>query len=262
MRPSLMSSSLIILASDSNIGRVHIDALDMQTRMEILVSDLHDSFQRKFRSDSADCFMQACKWDGVRCDPQGKVIAIDWGNLGIEGGSMSFEYLPETVENFSLDECIVEGALNAARLPPSLKSISLRSNQLGGSVDFDKLPNSLKKIFFNQNEFQGTIDFEHLPASLEILSVNINAFSGSAVLTSLPATMQVIRCEYNQLSGSLDLTRLPSAFRSLRAGHNRFSGEIVASRHDDLSVYLRKNAGEIFVVDKKRNPACFGYIHL
>ena len=200
----------LLLTADGPIFRVDSDSMTDQTRMEIFISDMPESFQRRFQDESHD-FHDKCAWAGVRCEEDGNVAKISWGDV----------YAP------------VPGRISLDHLPPRLHTLNISNREdmlalakLSGTVETTRLPDGLRKIYLDNNLLEGTFDFRRLPSYLQILVCSSNRFSGSAHLDALPQDLADLHISENAFSGSLVFANMPKALRHLALASNAFSGEI------------------------------------
>ena len=251
---------MLCFLADDRVGRLHAELFDQQTKMEILLSDVLHGATLRFRDRDTGDFKPACQWDGVICNEDGDVTMVDFFMKGIDEGSMSLDFLPETLESIDITDCLVEGTITAAKFPHSLTSLIVSNNHLSGAVAFEEVHDNMQALYLNNNEFSGTVDFEHLPEALRYLLLEKNAFEGSVVLTRLPRGMCLLNCSFNKLSGSLNLSSLPVPLQTLQLNHNQLSGQVIVNTLG-IRVGLRGNRS-LEVVDETGEKTHSSFVHL
>ena len=147
----------------------------------------------------------ACKWSGISCDEEGRVIEIKWYQF-LLSGTLQWEFLPHTLNTFILNV-----------------------NRLEGKVPFTDLPPKLLHLYMDGNFFHSKADFTALPDTIAYMVLRCNNFSGEICLTKLPQTLSWLNLARNRFSGPLDLTNLPSAMNSLFLNNNQFCGHVSLS---------------------------------
>ncbi|KAG1359040.1 putative inactive receptor kinase [Cocos nucifera] len=196
-----------------------------------------------FANHSAD----HCRWDGIRCSTQGRVI-----RLVLEGYGLNGTFAERTLPR--LDQ---------------LRILSLKANALAGPIpDLSGLVN-LKALFLDHNLFSGsfpasllslhrlrTLDLSHnnlsgpMPPALASLDrlyslhLEWNRFNGSVPPLN-QSSLKVLNVSSNDLSGAVPVTAALSAFdASAFAGNPGLCGEVVRKECGSHFQFFHGGAGE------------------
>ena len=239
----------IILTVDTNLGRVNYSSFSDQTLMEMLIGDLDDETKKKYQ-DSEKMYLDVCKWDCVKCDDDGNVIAIN--PKGDVKGSLQLSYIPPKVREFDASYKGLTGPADLAYLPQSLEELYLDNNKLAGSVDLGNLPQNMHTLYLDSNKLTGSIKLSNLPKNMQGLFLHCNAFSGSIELTNLPQSLLSLTFNSNELTGSFIATNLPPKLEKIEAGYNLFSATAVVDAKTKAMINLRES-GVTSVIDENGN---------
>ena len=123
---------------------------------------------------NVDC----CNTIGVSCDGNERVTAIDWNNMGLEGGFINGSAIPQTVVWFRLVGNLLSGPF--PKLPVALLVTDLRGNKLSGNIIFP-LPPSLQTFFITGNSVDGIL--QPFPSTTTKIQIDYNHFSGTLSLS-------------------------------------------------------------------------------
>ena len=276
----------LLLTADGPIFRVDSDSMNDQTRMEIFISDMPASFQRRFQDESQN-FHDKCAWAAVRCDEDGNVVKISWGDvyapvpgriildhlpprlhtLNISNredmlataklsGTVETTRLPDGLWKIYLDNNLLEGTFDFRRLPLHLMILSCSSNRFLGSAHLDALPPDLTDLDISENAFMGSLVFDNMPKALRRLVLASNAFSGVLAFSGLPAELMVLDVSSNRLSGSVDLWSLPRGLWKLDLWENEFRGDLEFSGLPRTMQILRVDQEAFSNLDGVKWPRC------
>ena len=219
----MLNLTLIDSANENGLGRFDISSLSDQMCMELLIQDSSDKEKHVFQ-DNAGIFLDACRWHGVRCDSDDRVVRVNLSHY--IKGTVSLSYIPQRVAHFRLNMSQAEGTLDTALLPASMESFSVTRNFLSGTVDLTTLPSSILNFWIHQNSFSGSCDLTALPEVIHRLNLEENKFSGLIDLSTLPKRLLELLLGSNMFSGPLDFTHIPECLRVLALSKNNFCGEI------------------------------------
>ena len=221
----MLNFELLVLTADFPASRPDYASLPTQSKMELLIAEFHEITRNSIHGDDG-FFLDVCAWPGVKCNCDEVVTSINWRLTKDVGGTIYLEFLPETVESFTIRTCGFNGSVEAKNLPPGLRFMTLNRNRLEGTMDFRSLPASLTDFDMNENNFTGPVDLTNLPVSLRSLLFEKNEFEGTIDLTKLPSEMYHLNASHNKLTGCVDLTRLPKFIEELNISANAFHGEV------------------------------------
>mmetsp|Transcript_2371 Transcript_2371/g.3695 ORF Transcript_2371/g.3695 Transcript_2371/m.3695 type:complete len:299 (-) Transcript_2371:96-992(-) len=230
---------LIFFATDA-IGKIDKDSLSMQTLMELLIEHVErkDRIGRREREPENLNF-----WKDLHFSKDGESITrIGWNFKGL-GGSLSFQWLPQDLQEIEVGTNRLVGTVEFCSLPCSLKQIEMGKNMLNGTADLRSLPSQLTYFSIGENRFDGSLDLANLPSGLETLHAYNNKFSGNICLENLPARMKRLSLEQNYLVGPLTFTSLPEHMEELYLNANNFSGPIILVIQKPMR-YLRLNSNK------------------
>mmetsp|Transcript_4508 Transcript_4508/g.6797 ORF Transcript_4508/g.6797 Transcript_4508/m.6797 type:complete len:225 (-) Transcript_4508:279-953(-) len=180
-------------SADSSLGKVDKNSLSQETLMELFMSTFHKTVEIRGEPDDVH---ELRDWKGLRFNDIGDVQSIFWSSIYL-GGSVSFEWLPPTVEVLQINSGGLHRSIDLAALPDKIGKLALDNNRLDGSVTLDSLPEAMKFIKLSANKLNGSLNLENLPAKLETAHFDMNLFSGSIFLTSLPKSIQWLSVSQN-----------------------------------------------------------------
>ncbi|KAJ0543657.1 putative protein kinase RLK-Pelle-LRR-III family [Helianthus annuus] len=203
-------------------------------------ADLHNNLPFSINTTSTHC-----KWQGVQCQSNGKVIRLVLENLHLTGVFAS----------------------NTLTLLDQLRVLSLQNNSLTGTIpDLTRLIN-LKTLFLNHNRFSGTIPVSISSLHrLKTLDLSFNRLSGPIPVNitnldrlnylrldsnrlngSVPplnhSSLQIFNVSFNKLSGPVPVTPTLANFTTTSFSHNPgLCGEIVRTECSFIGPFFGKNA--------------------
>ena len=91
------------------------------------------------------------------------------------------EFLPQTVQLFTMIDCSQKYPFSMRHLPSAARSVNIHQNQLYGRLDLTCLPALLRNLNVATNQFSGPITLTHLPYTIEELSMTYNRISQSVL---------------------------------------------------------------------------------
>ena len=219
----MLHALLLSFDNETNLGRIDRSSLSQQSCMELLIGSLPDDTKEVHFQDDEGEFLECCSWNRITCDADGNVIKVD---LRFRyAGTMSFDFIPESVIEAEFGSCAMSGTLDTLKLPRSMQNFDISDTLCNGTVDLPGLPETLHTLQLRGSRFSGSLDLTSLPLSLEILKLDRNMFMGTISLEKLPPSLQVLFLDCNDLSGRLDLGSLPARIRLLDLSNNAFTGE-------------------------------------
>ena len=247
-------------AIDAEPGRMCIDDLPDQSRMELLIEGTTEETKRYFQDADGE-FIDVCEWGGVGCNDNGDVtlirfctikgeVSLDFIPLNVKKldiiwgdvqGTLNRAKLPRGLEEFSSDpffehQTMLHGDLNLSEFPPNLREFHVPNNSFEGSCDLTSLPEKLELLYLNGNKFTGEINLEKLPHSLMELDISENRLRGGVSLANLPDSLTMLKMHVNKLSGSLEFHLLPDGLQKLNVSENDFSGVIYLMNYDFIAL--------------------------
>ena len=207
-----MNTFLPSIASFFSFGFPERDTLSDQDCMNILIGSLSQTVKGHYQ-DETGVFTEACQWDFVHCDTNGRIMQITTFKQILGKGKIELAYIPPLVADFWMQSSgyawkAFEGTLPAPELPQNLKVFNISKNAFSGTIEVAKLPQSLIHFDVSQNTFSGSLDLGTLPAHLECFDMHMNRFSGTVLLNSLPRTLNALRLDGNTFVGNLVLERM------------------------------------------------------
>ena len=224
MPPSFLC--ILINAVDDTLGRLDFQTLTTQAKMEILIAGL-SSTSRQTYCDASGNYKDVCEWKGVECT-DGNVTGIQWAesirNICFDLEEIYLDYLPETIQEFNVENCRYKGTLQMAFLP--LHFFSVSCNNLKGSLDLAAMPPQMVHFDVLLNEFSGSVLLNALPESLQHLQIGGNDFHGEIHFEALPQSCEFVSTYKTQLSGNLNFAGMPRALKVLKTRKSRFSGDL------------------------------------
>ncbi|KNH04947.1 leucine-rich repeat protein [Perkinsela sp. CCAP 1560/4] len=224
-------------ADTTPFGRVGHATMDMQTLMEVLVSNLEGV--TTFEDDNG-CFTRIEQWTGLTFDEYGNVVSIDFATqseafligvaeydrkakLDAPGGNIDLRWIPQSVTVFSVAYLHLQGTVETCHLPAGMVALLIGKNIFTGTFDMDGLPQGIVNVSIEHNKFQGSLNMKaHLPF-LRSFDADGNAFCGTLDLSSLPERLYTLRLAHNRFSGSIDLRAITTSLRCLLLSGNEIS---------------------------------------
>ena len=222
-----------------SIGRCNINDLSQQTRMELLVANIHNL--SKIHNADGD-FLDISQWQGVELDNNGNVIEIGFESeqdydlfdsaeetdttddcvIG-PGGTPDLQWIPPEATHVRFQSLRLTGSIEAAALHRNLIDLNLSFNSLTGTIAWESLPRAMESLDLRYNDLEGQLQTGKLPQSMRYLSISSNRFSGSLDLRLLPEHIIVFEASRTNFSGRIDLSKLPSTMDRLSLNQNRFA---------------------------------------
>jgi len=149
-----------------------------------------------------------CRWSGITCDAEYKIVSIDWCARALKG-TVQFEELPTSVKRIDLSD--EDGHVYMYRM----QAVNYNENLLQGNLPLYRLPNTLQTLRLTRNLFSGEVDLPHLPPQLEELYLAFNEFEGLVEFHDLPQSLRTVRLDGNKkLYGVIHRNLLPPALQS------------------------------------------------
>eukprot|EP00009_Paramoeba_aestuarina_P002483 CAMPEP_0201509468 /NCGR_PEP_ID=MMETSP0161_2-20130828/2514_1 /ASSEMBLY_ACC=CAM_ASM_000251 /TAXON_ID=180227 /ORGANISM="Neoparamoeba aestuarina, Strain SoJaBio B1-5/56/2" /LENGTH=376 /DNA_ID=CAMNT_0047904421 /DNA_START=33 /DNA_END=1163 /DNA_ORIENTATION=- len=252
--PVLLFLRAFVGADPSALGRLNYESMSQQALMEMVISKMSDENRRQFQDCNSN-FLDVSEWEMVEMGDDGKsVVKIEWENEDPdqieleEQGTISLEWLPDTVTEFCISNRKFKGTLDCGKLPKSLEIFSVGENRLTGEFHVSKLPEGILCFDAPYNLLSGILDLQKAPQWLDYLCLEGNRLCGDLVigrkvpikilmfgfndfdctidLTSLPFDTEVCECGNNGHHGTADLTALPVYLQQLDVSSNKFEGSI------------------------------------
>ena len=247
----------LLQATDDALGRVNYTYLSDQTLIELFMEGFDKEWTEPFQNSSGEYF-DIQEWEELTFDHQGILRELDFTNL-LEG-SVSFQFIPASVESVDLTHCLLKGTLDVAVLPKGLMLFSVQEGEeLQGTVDFGSLPPKMRSFEIDENQFSGSADLEHLPAALRVFDIAVNKFTGTVSLKSLPIEMERLYIHNNGFSGSLDISNLPTKLAVFSASNCQFTGELhfknLPPNLESLFLEDNKFEGELRILENRKKIA-------
>ena len=231
------------LSLDPALGRINLDAIPDQARMELFFSQITP--QSTIQDESGE-FLDVCQWPSVECDENQNVTVFNSvGRFHKISGALQFEYLAPKVHRIVIiAQEILFGTLQTSQLPELLTYLHIEATKMSGPFNMATLPQHLIKCLIGGNSFSGTCDLSALPGGLKDLSASGNRFSGSIDLTKLPVGLEILGLSRNNFEGELDFSCLPNRLRQFALVRNHFSGTVVIKKLPQRleSLLLSRNA--------------------
>ncbi|XP_057954099.1 receptor-like protein 2 [Malania oleifera] len=213
-----------------------------------------------FSSDINDC----CLWEGIACDPNGKVTHLWLPSRGL-GGTIS-----PTLKNLTrLSHLNLSHNSLTGRLPNGLFSalavlqvLDLSFNSLHGNLS-NTLPISIRTLDLSSNHFDSAIPSSFLQQAWNLVSLNIsnNIFTGliPPVCTINSSPLKILDFSFNFFSGQIPhglISECPK-LEVFNAGFNALCGLLP----DDI--YHAATLQEIILPSNKLSgPIGRGIVHL
>ena len=166
----------------------------------------------------------ACAWKGVTCEGI-HVWKIIWNRYKLSG-SVHWNWIPQSLQQFRVWENMLTGAVNFNALPPQLSYLNLIQNFFTDIAHLEHLPVNIEYLYLRSNRFEGNVELCALPPTLLELDLSDNKFSGGIHLNKLPLSLKHLNIASNRFSGTPDLQHLPPLMESLYMENNQFSGLI------------------------------------
>ena len=204
----------ILLSDNSHLGRFNPTLLSDQQCLELLVSEMET--RASFQDDDGD-FLECSKWRGLY-RANGHIRIIDWFFENrycylkpiSPGGTIALEWIPQSVERFSVRHLQLNGSIETALLPRGIRRFNVESNQLTGPFDTAGLPPSIEQIRIHSNQLCGTINIPALPHAVCIFMAQRNTFSGGLDFSRISKMLKEVHLQGNQFSGPLQLDDIQS----------------------------------------------------
>ena len=223
----------------STLGRVDLNALPDQMRMELFAGDMQAVATLK---DAKGEFLDMCSWHMVFCKNK-KVTSISWA-YEVEdsfffddepelwpGGTVHIQYIPYSVKHLTLTTMRMHGSLETARLPRGLETVRVGENKLTGLFDIAGLPRGLSDIRVNRNLLDGSLDIPKLPKVCLHFDAGSNAFSGTIDLSALPPSLQYFSVQRNSIQGRVDLSAMPVSLQKVLIDETDIAQETLIMSH-------------------------------
>ena len=231
-----MSFLSVVLTLDPlvvSLGRIDIDSISDQTRMELVFAEATDGMKEVLQNTDGE-FLDIGKWAILLTDSDGNVTEVNIDNAFMRTngllwkplGTLHLEYVPSTVKKLAILFTNFHGSLDTASLPLGLQELRIHSTKLTGIVALESLPGNLQKLILRENNFVGSVQLSSLPQTLLVLDLRRNAFDSSACLDHLPNAIEIINISVNKLTGTIPLGKLPIALTYFDVSSNNFSGEL------------------------------------
>ena len=216
---------------DPSLGRVDYSLMSDQTLMEMFIEGFDDETTQKYQ-DSEGMYLSVCKWSGIECDDDERVIGIEMDSTNV-GGSLALCYVPPKVRELYIRSGYTSkltGPVDLTCLPEGMRVLVLNDNELTGEIDVTHLPDRMVYLYLHNNQLTGEIDLTHLPDRVSSFYIEDNQLAGEIHLTHLPNGMEYLHLQNNQFTGEIDLTQLPDGLRALHLENNQFSGSLILKR--------------------------------
>ena len=208
-----------LLCADYGLHRADFTNFSDQTLMERIATDLSAETQEQFQDSSGD-FIDVCEWEGIECDADARVVAIEWEEIDWVHGEICIDALPPLLRElnvsknlFSIDDWLV-GTLSTETLPHDLELCNLSNNKFHGEVNFSSFPEKLREVDLSMNQFVGEADLTRLPPHLKALNIGYNVFRRTIQLNALPRNLRDFDIESNKFEGSVEFKGLPGILQS------------------------------------------------
>ncbi|KAL7602885.1 probable inactive receptor kinase At5g67200 [Lactuca sativa] len=245
MRPNRIQTAILFLSFYTlSVSALNLSSTPENDALSILAfkskADLRNKLPYSVNSSST-----YCKWQGVQCQTDGKVVRLVLEKLSLAG-----VFAPNTLTR--LDQ---------------LRVLSLQSNSLTGPIpDLAGLVN-LKTLFLDHNSFSGvippsisslhrlrTLDLSHnnlsgvIPVDLanldrlNYLRLDSNRFNGSIPPLN-QSSLQIFNVSFNSLSGPVPVTPTLANFTASSFSSNPgLCGEIVRTECSIIGPFFGKNS--------------------
>ena len=252
-----MPAALIFSAIDDMLGRMRLDALTDQARMELLVGGLKHPHIDALSDEYGD-FTDFATWNPkIFKQENGKIVQISFW-FDKMTGTIDLQFLPPSLRWIQIVSPPVDGTVDTSQLPPALVVLELNFTKMTGPVDLTTLPSEVEIVDLTENNFTGSCDLTALPKKLQFLALTRNAFKGSINLERLPETLEEIDLSRNAFCGPLNFDHLPVNLQSLFLDSNAFCGEFrlthpsrspsdvsAAANKFDATAVIRKDFKEV-----------------
>ena len=245
-----MLSHFALTSAADPLGRCGtLSDLPQQSLIELLVQDFWDV---GIGRDPDGAFLDIHEWLGITLNASGDVDEIDFVRTDggfAEGGSIDFQYVPQTVTTLIIRLFQLSGTMETSQLPIGLINLHVDNNFLTGTFDIKTLPEKIQSIDISVNDMSGSLAMDCLPAHVESFSAWSNEFSGTVNLSKLPASLSSLDIAENKLEGSIELRNVPPALQNISLNTNNFADgqAIVDAKHELQWVRLdRKFIGKVF----------------
>ena len=230
----------LVSAADDIVGRFDKLSLSPQSQIELFVQGMDDVEMAK---DATGTFIDIEKWSILDVGGDGNVYEIDMDIDGFDlgrlvgryncartvetccfqqGGSLDFQYVPDTVINLRVVDMGVEGKIKTASLPRRLRDLEVNGNQLTGEFDIEALPQRITQVDISKNKMSGSLAMDCLPEYLTYFNARQNQFSGTVKFDDLPPEIELIDLAQNNLEGPLVIIKPPFALLYVDMTRNKF----------------------------------------
>ena len=225
----------ILLSGADHAGRINIQSLSEQDRMDLLFSGFDD---KNDYCNTDGLFNPIEEWNGIELDNDGNVSTIYvilqennalMGYLGQRqpGGSIDLQFIPEKVTDFTVNSKKLHGTVETGGLSKGLKEFDITDNNFTGTFDLCSLPKSIKRVLIQSNDFYGSLDFRGVPDLFQHLNAADNRFSRSIELSALREPLHFLVMHSNFFEGTIDLRKIPKSLACLSLNNNKFSQDVL-----------------------------------
>ena len=147
---------------------------------------------------------QVCAWEGITCNEDGSVIAID-----VAGSDLRARVPPEygqlkSLRSLNMAECDLYGEIPQEVINlPNLESLDVSANGIGGTVPSFSASSNMKNIVLRDNRLKGPLP-DPFPTELAVLDVSRNHITGTIPWSYEKLhSMAFFDVSHNELVGSL-----------------------------------------------------------
>ncbi|KNH05030.1 leucine-rich repeat protein [Perkinsela sp. CCAP 1560/4] len=263
----------LVTADPLCLARADKASLPKQMLMELLVESLQ--CRDVFRGINDD-FVAVCFWYGLGLDGDGNITSINWRVHDVPhyddiqdglidedaldvlrtGGSIDFQWIPETVTHFHLYNMMLSGSIDTVSLPRTLQIFRVEQNVLSGTFDTRGLPHKIEEVSIANNRISGSLNITTLPVGLRAFHASGNLMSGSLDMSSLPDGIKRLSLHNNSFTGVIDLLHLPRSLKYLHLEVNRMKQDALVVTSDLPNLRsLTLDAGQAtIIVDNAGRP--------
>ena len=192
----------LCLLSQDPLGRLHLDDLSQQQRMELFIEGLTEGTKTEFQDSEGD-FLPVCAWPDVECDDDGIVTKISIRNAA--AGELDFRFIPPTIEYVYISGDKVLRIDNSIAHREGMETFWVASARFTENIEIAALPRSMRARILEGCGLCGTCDLIALPEKMKQFSIPNNHCHGEVRLNSLPQTLSSLDLSLNNFSGELDL---------------------------------------------------------
>ena len=224
----------ILIAADS-IGRVDVHTLPQETLMELLVENFAHTMPI-IASARDHQYIPVRSWNGVHFAPNGNIATIDWSFSQYghfltcafdKGGSIDFQFIPQSVLDFRINNMELHGTVDTSCLPPRLKRFAVRTNQLKGAFSLKGLPETIESLNISSNRMEGSLDLENCPQKAIYLRAKDNNFSGTLDFSNVSVSLKELDLSMNKFYGPIDVSNIAHALQFFWLEKNEFRDEVI-----------------------------------